>query len=65
MEHVVLAKFGRPYKVGEEVIITNPKHTMCDKSGEITKIRNYNDVPKIWVMVDGGETTKCKPEDLS
>jgi len=64
MEHIVLDKSGRPYKVGQEVIITNPDHAMYDKIGSIFQIRNYDNNPKIQVQTPDGQAGICKPDDF-
>lgn len=64
MKHIVLNKYGRPYKVGEEVIIINPDHSMYDQIGEIFTIRNYDDRPKISVELQDGQVYSCKPDDI-
>lgn len=64
MKHIVLNKYGKPFNLGDEVIINNPEHAMHNEIGEICKIRNYDDRPKISVIIESGSIYSCKPQDL-
>ena len=64
MEHIVLNKYGKPFNIGDEVIINNPDHAMHNEIGEIFKIRNYDDRPKISVIFECGNVYRCMPQDL-
>jgi hypothetical protein len=63
MDLIVLNKYGRAYKLNEEVVVTNPKHSMYDKWGKICAIRNFDGTPKISVRIDG-HIYRCTPEDI-
>lgn len=68
MDHVVLNQYGSPFKLDDDVVITNPSHPMYKKYGKIWKIRNYNNEPKISVIFEywnhDGEVFTCVPSDL-
>ena len=64
MEHVVLNKYGKPFELGEEVIINNPNHSVYDQIGEIYRIRNYDNQPKLSIIFECGNVYKCKPQDI-
>ena len=65
MEHVVLNKYGKPYKVGDEVIVIDINHSMHNKVGEIHKVRNYDNDPRLSVVFECGNVYGCKPEQLT
>lgn len=64
MRHIVLDKYGNPYKIGEDVIIVNSEHSQYDQIGQIHKLRNYDNNPKISVILECGNVYSCKPEDI-
>ncbi len=64
MEHIVLNKNGKPFNIGDEVIINNLDHAMHNEIGEICKIRNYDDRSKVSVIFECGNVYCCKPQDL-
>ena len=64
MEHIVLNKYGKPYKVGDEVIVVNPMRTMYDQIGEVHKVRNYDEDPRVSVVFECGNVYSFRPEDI-
>ncbi|WP_027179792.1 hypothetical protein [Maridesulfovibrio bastinii] len=63
MKNVVLNRYGKPYKIGDEVIVVNKDKPNFDKIGEVSKLINYNDNPKVSVSFDG-DIFNYKPEDI-
>ncbi|HAS89849.1 MAG TPA: hypothetical protein DCS48_11185 [Desulfovibrio sp.] len=53
VKHIVLNRRGKPYKLGDEVIVLNEGHPRYNQIGEVCKIRNYDDTPKVSVCFDG------------
>lgn len=65
MEHIVLSTYGKSYEVGDEVIITDTEHSMYDQIGEIHKVRNYDNNPKLSVVFECGNVYSCDPSQLA
>lgn len=63
VNHVVLNRNGKPYKLDDEVIVVKKGHERYNQIGEVWKIRNYNNDPKVSVCFDG-DVCGFDPEEI-